>query len=102
MLLLPSTTPHFIPSLTSPSLLTPSIRLFHSHLNPSLTEEHSGSQTHQMLISIVVNIRQHSVFSGRNLIRNLHILDHRNLALLNRASQVNIADLFAQIRFRVD
>lgn len=114
-----------LPSITSAgSLICPTsdVRLHvKQHSLPSLflLEDHGSCQADQVRVVLVVDVCKNGVFSlyfnqSRNdsskyffthrwdLIWNLNIFGHDDLALLDWAFHVDILDLLAKIGFRVD
>lgn len=60
-------------------------------------ELNGGSQAGDLLLILGDNVCEDGVFSGRDLLRQLDILGQGQLALLDRALEVNILDRVTQV-----
>ena len=65
-------------------------------------EENSCGHAGDLLIVLGVHISEDGVFSGRDLLGELDDLGESHLALLERAAEIDLVDLFAEIDFLVE
>jgi len=99
------TLPSLLSSLFASKILTATHdNLRHHNRTTTATplEQHRRRQTSNLLIILGKHIRKHSVLSRRHLLGQLHRLAERHLALFERAAEIDLVDLFAQVDFLVE
>lgn len=65
-------------------------------------EHHRGSQAGNVLVILAVDVGVDRVLAGRDLLGQVDRLDDGDVALLDRALEVDVLDLLAQVRRRAD
>lgn len=66
-----------------------------------LVEPHLRGQARDLIAILRKHVRQHGVLARRNLLRQVNLLGQLRVALLERAVEIHVLDLIAQIRFLI-